>query len=93
MAGESRPRDIREEEAFKDAKNKLRHSAKRLDEVLFGVTWVMARKPESFPKIPGLDLYVAKTDATPNTPALYIWFTFDDAVVSLLLIEEAPDLE
>jgi hypothetical protein len=93
MAGEFKARDIREEQAFKDAKSKLRHSAKRLDDILFGVTWVIARKPESFPKIPGLDLYVAKTDASLDAPALYIWFTFDSTVVSLLLIEEVPEPE
>jgi len=93
MAGQSRARDIREEEAYKDAKQRIRHTARRLDEILSGVTWVMARKPESFPKIPGLDLYVAKTDPSPDAPALYVWFTFDDTTVSLLLVEESPEPE
>jgi hypothetical protein len=93
MAGEFKAREIREEQAFQDAKRKLQHSAKRIDEILFGVTWVIARKPESFPKVPGLDLYVAKTDALLGAPALYIWFTFDSTTISLLLIEKAPDSE
>ena len=68
-------------------------SAKRLDEVLNGITWALSRRPESFPKVEGLDLYVAKTEDAPDAPALRVWFTFDDEVVRLLYIEVAPDSE
>jgi hypothetical protein len=93
MDGKFKLWEIREEEAYRESKNKLRHSTKRLDEVLFGVMWVLARRPDSFPKIPGLQLYVAKTDRFSTNPALYIWYTFDSKTVSLLLIEEAPQSE
>lgn len=93
MDGEFKTWVIREEESYKDAKSHLRHPARRLDEILCGVMWVLARKPDSFPKIPGLDLYVAKTDPFSDNPVFHIWFTFDPNIVSLLLIEEAQDPE
>jgi hypothetical protein len=89
MAGGFKARTIREEKQFSEEKRKLSRTAKRLDEVLFGVTWTLCRKPESFLNIPGTSLYLAKTDATPDTPALYIWFRFDDEHVFLQSIEEA----
>ena len=64
----------------------------RLDEILFGVTWALARAPESFLNVPETDLYLAKTDAGPprsGIPGLYIWFKFDDEEVRLLSIEVA----
>jgi hypothetical protein len=83
-------REIVEEDQFKEDKKKLKkHSPKRLDEVLDGVTWVLARRPESFSQIPGTDVYMAKTDPF-GIPALYIWFTFDEDHVYLESIEEAP---
>jgi hypothetical protein len=93
MAGTSRARTIREEKQFVEEKAKLKHTAKRLDEVLFGVTWALCRKPDSFPNVPGTKLYLAKTDGTADTSGLFIWFTFDAEVVYLLSIEEAANPE
>jgi hypothetical protein len=90
MDGKSKARTIREEKLFLQQKKKLKHSARRLDEILDGVTWAMCRKPESFPGVPGTRLYLAKTDDFPGTPAIHIWFTFDEETVLLLGIEEAP---
>ncbi len=91
MAGSFRT--IVEEPLFIQQKKKLRVSVRRLDEVLHGVTWVLCRKPEEFGNIPGTSLYLAKTDSAPDTPALYVWFIFDDDTVRLLMIEEAPKPE
>jgi hypothetical protein len=74
-------------------KDRLKYSVKRLDEVLDGLTWAACRKPDSFPKVRGINLYLAKTDATFDTPALYVWFTFDDDHVYFLSIEETPKAE
>lgn len=90
MAGGSKARTIREEKQFADQKAKLKHSAKRLDEVLSGLIWTLCRKPDSFPNVPGSNLYLAKTDGTSDTPGLFVWFTFDEDTVFLLSIEEAP---
>ena len=94
MAGPFKARQIIEESEFKDEKIRMSRSVKRLDEILLGITWVLARKPESFDKVTGLDLYLAKTEAIPpDIPALYIWFWFDDNEVHLLSIERAPKSE
>jgi hypothetical protein len=90
MAGQFKARTIREEKKFTEEKRNLKHSAKRIDEVLAGVTWTLCRKPESFLNIPGTKLYLAKTDEFPNNPGFYIWFTFDSETVFLHSIEEAP---
>jgi hypothetical protein len=90
MGGTFKARQIVEEEQFAQEKKNLRHSAARLDEILFGITWVMARRPDSFPQVPGLKLYVARTDSFPGAPPLHVWFTFDDTNVHLLSIEEMP---
>jgi len=89
MAGGFKARTLREEKQFAEEKAKLKHSAKRLDEVLSGLSWTLARRPDSFPNVPGLKLYLAKTDPFPGTPALFVWFTFDEDMVYLLSIEEA----
>ena len=93
MDGTFKAREIIEEESFAAEKERIAYSAKRLDEILFGITWVLCRKPESFPQVPGLDLYLAKTDAFSDTPAVNVWFTFDDQHVHLLFIEIISDSE
>lgn len=90
MAGASRARTVREEKQFTEDKKKLKHSAKRLDEILFGVIWTLSRIPESFGNVSGTMLYLAKTDAAPDAPSLYIWYTFDDDYIYLLSVELAP---
>jgi hypothetical protein len=93
MDGTFKAREIIEEESFGIEKERISKSAKRLDDVLFGIIWVLSRKPESFPQVTGLDLYLAKTDDIPGSPALNVWFTFDDQQVRLLFIEFATDSE
>src|SRR5262249_44281879 len=94
MAGPFKARQIIEEDLFRDEKSRISRSVKRLDDILFGITWALARKPESFERVTGLDLYLAKTDAVPpDIPAFYIWFWFNDEEVHLLSIEHAPKAE
>ena len=90
MVGTFNAREIVEEESFVIEKQRISRSAKRLDEILFGITWVLSRKPESFPQVTGLDLYLAKTDPVPGLPSVNVWFTFDERKVYLLFIELAP---
>ncbi|MHB1795288.1 MAG: hypothetical protein ACYCPO_09995 [Acidobacteriaceae bacterium] len=93
MAGQSNAREIIEEKSFDAEKHRVAKSAKRLDEILSGIIWALSRKPESFSKVPDLNLYVAKTEDAPDAPAVNIWFTFDDQTVRLLYIELATDPE
>ena len=91
MAGEFNAREIIEEKTFDAEKHRVAESAKRLDEILSGIIWVLSRKPDSFPQVPGLDLYLAKTDPAPDAPAINLWFRFDAKAVYLLYIELAPE--
>jgi hypothetical protein len=94
MAGPFKARQIIEEIQFQEEKIRIARSVKRLDDILFGVTWALARKPESFDRVGTLGLYLAKTDVVPPAmPSLYIWFWFDDDEVHLLSIEFAPKNE
>lgn len=93
MAGQSNAREIIEEKTFDAEKHRVARSARRLDEMLRGLTWAVSRKPESFPKVHELNLYLAKTEDAPDAPAVNVWFTFDDQTVHLLYIELATDTE
>ncbi len=93
MAGRLKARTLREEKSFSDDKKRLSKSAKRLDEILDGIIWVLARNAESFSIIPGTVLGLAKTDKFPGHDAYYVWFTFDEDTVYLQRIEKAPTEE
>jgi hypothetical protein len=86
-------REVVEQPRFRDEKKKLKPSAKRLDEVLDGVIWTLARSPESYANIPGTKLYLAKTESADGVTGLFIWFTFNDNQVFLESIEPAPVAE
>jgi hypothetical protein len=58
-------------------------SHKRLDGVLAGLYFSLARHPEAFPKIPDTSLSMARTAVYPDAPALRIFFTYSDTEVDL----------
>lgn len=66
---------------------------KRLDEIMDGVTWSIARNPGVFPLMAGTGLRLAKTDPFPNSAPLRIYFTWDeDDNCTLRWIEPMDDL-
>jgi hypothetical protein len=82
-------RTVSETRNFSTQKEKLKIDAKCLDEVLFGVTWALARKPEIFPVVlKPHKISVIKTDRTKTIPALRIFFSFDENEVKMLWLEE-----
>ena len=85
MAGSHRT--IVESDLYKEAKNSLTISCERLDEMLHGITWVLARKPDECPRVQGSTLHRARTEDVPGLPVFLIWFTFDQDTVTLQLIE------
>ncbi len=60
---------------------------KRLDELMLGLTFAIARSPEQFLRITGTSVSIAKTDCYPNAPALRIFFTYNPYEVHLLWLE------
>ena len=87
MAGQPRiPRDIVESPTYAQQKSKAVAAPRRLDDLLEGLLFVIARIPEEFPSLGGVSLarYVGPLDN------LRVWFTYDDATVALQGIERVP---
>lgn len=53
----------------------------RLEEMLDGLQWVLARKPDAHEQAPGTQFRVAVTQA--STPHLRVFYTWDGAEVVL----------
>jgi hypothetical protein len=88
MQKSRRLRTVIETTEFLTQKAKFNLSAQRLDEVLFGVTWALARHPEYFSQVlPKSDIRLIKTDSILDVPAFRIFFTFNSNEVRLLWIE------
>jgi hypothetical protein len=89
MAGQSDvPREIVESHTFAEQKSRAVASPKRLDELLEGVLFVVARTPEVFPSLGGISLarYRGPLDN------LRVWFQYDSRTITLLGIERvAPN--
>jgi hypothetical protein len=84
MAGQPRiPREIVESETFANQRSRAVASPRRLDDLIDGLLFTIARIPEDFPGIGGVSLarYVGPLDR------LRIWFTYDDDFVTLQGIE------
>ncbi len=87
-------RTIRQEPKFNEQLEALGISHKRLDEVLEGVAFALAREPERFPRIPGTQLSIVKTPVYLNAPSLRIFFTYNtynEEEVHLLTVEFCED--
>lgn len=93
MNGQFKARTIRESREFAQQKKQIQPDARRLDDQLCSLTWVLSRKPETFFKVGRTKLYCAKTDPWPDAPRLRLYYTFDDDSVDLLWIEIAESTE
>lgn len=71
-------RTIRESPRFKLQCEELRLTVRRLDEVLRGATWAVAKHPERLPLIPNTDLRIVLTKPFPDVSALRIFFRIAD---------------
>jgi hypothetical protein len=83
-------RTIRQEPCFDEQVRILALDHARLDEVLGGVFFVLARSPERYPCIERTNLRAFCTRVYPSAPSLRIFYTFDEDTVSLHFIEFAP---
>lgn len=84
-------RDIVEDHSFDRARALLGIDIRRLDEILEGLTFTLARNPELFERVPGTYLRVALTTRFPDVPALRVFFTVDAQRVTLVAIEERDE--
>ena len=84
-------RTIRQEPKFDEQLDGLGITCKRLDAILEGVGFALARAPESFERVPGTLLSILKTAVHPGAPSLRVFFTYNEYEVHLLMIEFCED--
>ena len=81
---------IREEPSYEQACQKLGIEIKRLDEVLFGLTWLLARAADDDGECPEVDgdsgIRVAKARIPGTSDWLRVWFVLDSEAMLACLI-------
>ena len=82
-------RSIIETDRFIREKLAIEPDVSRLDAALLGVTWTLARSPESGQKTIAPTVWAMPTNAMLSVPALVIYYSFDDDTVTLLSVEVA----
>ena len=81
-------RTLIETPEFAAEKQMVEPDAKRLDEMLWIITWALSREPEHYPLVPGTkSLHMVMTDPFPDAPEIRIWYSYDDTRVFLHSIE------
>ena len=86
----ARIRQIAYDQTFLDQAALLHPDARRLDELLSGVLWLIATHAEDC-EIVERNLRVAFTDPFPDAPAMCIYFTItDDKTCTLHWVEHLP---
>jgi len=82
-------RTVREDPRFAEQCRELKLDIRRLDEVLLGATFAVARRPDYFPRIPETDLRVIVTGKFRELPPLLIFYRLAraDEYVDLVGIE------
>lgn len=87
-------RTVIEDKQFNEQKQKITPDVRRLDEILFGITWTVARGPEECPRVlENPDIRVIQTNRFMDIPRLRIFFTFDDKEVHLKWVEVLEEAE
>jgi hypothetical protein len=81
-------RTIIEEDSFRQSLKKLGISPKRLDELVEGVIFAVAKSPETFPEVPGTGIHRLQILPFPGMKRLNVWFTFEDETVTFLGVDD-----
>jgi hypothetical protein len=81
------PRTLRDSDRFARERNTICADIALMDEILFAVTWALARDPSgtgqpTFEQ----DILAVPIDPSPDTPPLVIYYKYDDCFVDLLSI-------
>ncbi len=84
-------RTVRQENKFDEQVTNLGITCERIDDVLSGVFFALARQPEAFSRVPGTELWIIKTSVHPGAPSLRIVYTFNEMEVHLLMVEFCED--
>lgn len=76
---------------FAENKLKITKDVKLLDDILNGVTFLIACKPDEFPFVDQYGTRTAKTEQVKHIPSLSIFFNEYDDHIALIDIQVAPD--
>lgn len=85
------PKNLIESKLFEASKKKIIPDAKRFDDAINAITFVVAKKPEEFPEIGKTGIRVAKTKRTPDMPSMSIYFKEFEQKIVLLDVKVVPD--
>lgn|GEM_PF-6857883 len=79
-------RTVREDDAFTRAIQQIQRRYPRIREVEGGVSWLLARAPEQYYKVPGTHYHLYRTAnlGALGDQALLILYKFDDDMVYLI---------
>ena len=73
-----RIRTVRYQPRFEHHRLELRARVPRLEQILDGLEWLIARSPEHCPIVWGTMLRYAMSDAFPGAPQVVVIFTIED---------------
>jgi hypothetical protein len=86
-------RGIVESELFRAQCNGISPDVRRMDDILDALYWALYENAEQFFRVlPDRNLWLAKTDPFPGSPALRIWFSLTPDLAELLSIERTDIL-
>lgn len=77
-------RSVRWEKEFESEIYQIEPDAKRADELLAGLDWVLARKPTHGVNIPGTDIWVDSVKDIPKMKHLFIYYKFSSIEIHYL---------
>jgi len=81
-------REIIEEHRFAFELQALIPNAKRADELIDGVKWVLRRDPTSGRRIGNSQVWYIPMEEIPDHLPIVLYYTFDDDYVNFLSIQE-----
>lgn len=84
-------RTVIREPVFQQQLDGLAISHKRIEEVLSGIEYGLAKHPEKFEKVAGTQFSMAKTNFYRGAPSIRILFKYNATEVHLIAIEFAED--
>lgn len=86
------PKDVVETDVFEKKRESIFPDTRLFDEITFGLVYTVAKKPGTFPLVPDTEIRVAKIRATPNSPAISIFYREkDENTVELLDFTESGE--
>lgn len=83
-----KPREVIQEPSFTRELHRLIKDAKRADEFIDGVVWLLARSPRQGRQISNSHVWYAPMKQKVGILPIVIYYTFDDDFVNLMSIQE-----